>query len=393
MKKIRLRSHKKIKLSTKISCIIIVLIICTYLLVDYSGKKVMPVIMNQAKIDCKKMAIVTIKNSLNDDVLSILDDEMYNVIQNKNGEIQTIDFNPVIVNRFLSKTTSIVSDNLRKLEKGEIDDISFINSDNYDVKNLKNGVISEVPMGIITNNVLLSNLGPKIPVKINLIGNVVSSVETKVRNYGINSALIEIYANVEVTEEVIIPFQTERIKITNNIPVAIKIINGSVPDYYSDGTFYLGVSGSGKSVAMKNTIANVALSTNDDIIIIDAEREYAPIARALGGEVIEISPNSQHHINPLDLQDGYEDGENPIAMKSELITSILEQQMGAGLLSGISEIHHRPMHGQCLPELFPRKRRAAYAAFVRLARRSACNSQTPKRVKSRWRPSLSRRAA
>ena len=27
-------------------------------------------------------------------------------------------------------------------------------------------------------------------------------------------------------------------------------------------------------------------------------------------------------------------GENPIAMKSELITSILEQQMGAGLLSG-----------------------------------------------------------
>lgn len=57
----------------------------------------------------------------------------------------------------------------------------------------------------------------------------------------------------------------------------------------SPHAFYLGVSGSGKSVAMKNTIANVALSTNDDIIIIDAEREYAPIARALGGEVIEIS--------------------------------------------------------------------------------------------------------
>ena len=90
-------------------------------------------------------------------------------------------------------------------------------------------------MGIISNNVLLSNIGPKIPVKLNLIGNVVSSVETTVKNYGINSALIEIYANVEVTEEVIIPFQTERIKITNNIPIAIKIINGSVPDYYSDG--------------------------------------------------------------------------------------------------------------------------------------------------------------
>ena len=63
-------------------------------------------------------------------------------------------------------------------------------------------------------------------------------------------------------------------------------------------------------------------------------KDWEGVVRALGGEVIEISPNSQHHINPLDLQDGYEDGENPIAMKSELITSILEQQMGAGLLSG-----------------------------------------------------------
>ena len=68
---------------------------------------------------------------------------------------------------------------------------------------------------------------------------------------------------------------------------------------------HLGVSGSGKSMAMKSTIANIALATNDDIIIIDAEREYGPLTRALGGEVIEISPHSPHHINPLDIADGY----------------------------------------------------------------------------------------
>ena len=235
MKRVHLRSHKKMKISTKISITIILILISTCSLINYSGKKFLPVIMNQAKIDCKKMAIVTIKNSLNDDVLKILDDDMYNVIQNKDGEIQTIDFNPVIVNKFLSSTTSIVSNNLKKIEKGKINDISFINSEEYNIKNLKNGVISEIPMGIISNNVLLSNIGPKIPVKLNLIGNVVSSVETTVKNYGINSALIEIYAKVQFTEEVIIPFQTERIKIVNNIPVAIKIINGKVPDYYSDG--------------------------------------------------------------------------------------------------------------------------------------------------------------
>lgn len=235
MKKIKLKQRKQMKISTKISTIIVFVIIITYIFINYCGNKVLPIIMKEAQIDSKKMAIVIIKNSLNDEVLSTLDDDMYTVIQNKNGEIQTIDFNPIIVNKFLSKTTNVVSENLKKLEKGKIDDLTFINADDYNIKNLKNGVISEIPMGIITNNVLLSNLGPKVPVKINMIGNVVSSVETKVSNYGINSALIEVFAKVEVTEEVIIPFQTKTIKIVNDVPVAIKVINGSVPDYYSNG--------------------------------------------------------------------------------------------------------------------------------------------------------------
>lgn len=50
---------------------------------------------------------------------------------------------------------------------------------------------------------------------------------------------------------------------------------------------------------MKSTIENVAMATDDDIIIIDAEREYGDLARALLGTVIEISPHSPHHINPL----------------------------------------------------------------------------------------------
>ena len=235
MKRIKLKKKHKIKTSTKIATTAILICIFVYLFISYCGKKVLPILMKEAQIDCKKMAILIIKNSLNDEVLSILDDDLYTVIQNNNGEIQTIDFNPMVVNKFLTKTTAIVSENLRNLEKGNIDDIPFIDSSDFDVKNLKNGVISRIPMGIISNNVFLSNLGPKVPVKLNLVGNVVSSVETKVRNYGINSALIEIFAKVEVTEEVIIPFQTKTIKIVNNIPVGIKIINGTVPNYYGSG--------------------------------------------------------------------------------------------------------------------------------------------------------------
>ena len=51
-----------------------------------------------------------------------------------------------------------------------------------------------------------------------------------------------------------------------------------------------------------------------------------------------MSPNSPHHINPLDICRGYgASGERPVAMKSELMMSLCEQQMGAGR---ITPFHH-----------------------------------------------------
>ena len=137
---------------------------------------------------------------------------------------------------------------------------------------------------------------------------------------------------------VAMPFRAQEIQDPGGISYGINVIskNPLICDrkrLVSPHAFYLGVSGSGKSMGMKSTIQNVALGTEDDIIIVDAEREYGALTRAFGGEVVEISPHSMHHINPLEVVKGYED-ENPIALKSELITSILEQQMGAGIMSG-----------------------------------------------------------
>ena len=137
---------------------------------------------------------------------------------------------------------------------------------------------------------------------------------------------------------VLLPFRAQEIQDPGGLYYGVNAISKNLlicdrKRLISPHAFYLGVSGSGKSVAMKNTIANVALSTNDDIIIIDAEREYAPIARALGGEVIEISATSPNHINALDMESGYNDGDNPVVLKSEFLLSLCEQLVGAGKLS------------------------------------------------------------
>ena len=93
---------------------------------------------------------------------------------------------------------------------------------------------------------------------------------------------------------------------------------------------YLGVPGSGKSFAAKREIINVTLVTKDRIIIIDPMGEYVPLVLRLGdtGEVIEISPDSPHHINPLDIKLNDNGDENPLALKADFILSLMELVVG-----------------------------------------------------------------
>ena len=63
------------------------------------------------------------------------------------------------------------------------------------------------------------------------------------------------------------------------------------------------------------------LSSDSDVIIIDPEREYSQLVRALGGEVIHISATSQNRINAMDMTKEHSDGANPVILKSEFIMS------------------------------------------------------------------------
>ena len=94
--------------------------------------------------------------------------------------------------------------------------------------------------------------------------------------------------------------------------------------------FVLGVSGGGKSFFAKSDITNLRLATNADIIIIDPEREYGALIRAMGGEVINLSATSQNHINAMDMSKDYGEDGNPITLKSEFLMSLCEQFVPIG---------------------------------------------------------------
>ena len=90
----------------------------------------------------------------------------------------------------------------------------------------------------------------------------------------------------------------------------------------------LGTPGSGKSFSAKREMANVFLNTNDDILIIDPEREYSPLVKAFGGSIVRIAPGSKYHLNPLDMDKDYGDDDDPIVLKSDFMLSLCESVIG-----------------------------------------------------------------
>ena len=147
--------------------------------------------------------------------------------------------------------------------------------------------------------------------------------------------------NITLTTEstaVLIPFRAQEIMQTGGIyygqnAVSKNMIVADRRKLLNGNSFRLGVSGSGKSFSAKEEIVSIALSTNDDILILDPESEFGFLVEALGGEIIRISAASNTHLNALDMDKAYGDERNPLIEKSEFILSLFEQLVGAGGVS------------------------------------------------------------
>ena len=169
---------------------------------------------------------------------------------------------------------------------------------------------------------------------------------------------------------VLMPFKAQEIRdrggvyygqnvISKNLIIADRkrLLNGN--------GFVLGVSGSGKSFTAKREIAALALATDangndNEIIVVDPEAEYRPLIEGLGGEVIDISATSPNHINAMDMEQGYGDGDNPVVLKSEFLLSLCEQLMGDRMLTA----KEKSIIDRCTAQVYHEYIRGGYQGSV-----------------------------
>lgn len=157
------------------------------------------------------------------------------------------------------------------------------------------------------------------------------SVSIIIQNIAQLKALFEKQWETLTTESaaVFMPFRVQEVFDKGGIYCGKNAISGNMivvnkSTLMNGSSFHFGIPGSGKSFGCKDEMTQLALNTDDDILVCDPEREYG-FLREFGAEIIHIAAGSPDHINAMDMVEGYSDTKNPIAQKSQFIMSLLEQ--------------------------------------------------------------------
>lgn len=86
-------------------------------------------------------------------------------------------------------------------------------------------------------------------------------------------------------------------------------------------------SGAGKSYTVKLEILR-QLMFGAEVIVLDPEHEYEDLSRAVEGEYINFTFSSESKINPFDLSNLYEEGENELGQKIISLHGLLKVMLG-----------------------------------------------------------------
>jgi hypothetical protein len=152
------------------------------------------------------------------------DEDLLNAVslnKNSDGEIVSIDYKMNIAYDILSECMNLL-----------YNDITSLNMDSLYKSGINN--VYYLPMGLIYNNILMDNLGFRIPCKIDFISDIDMGFKTKVSDYGVNNLLIELYMVIDVKNYIMSPSTYKEFGEKYEILVASKIVMGRMPSYYGN---------------------------------------------------------------------------------------------------------------------------------------------------------------
>lgn len=157
---------------------------------------------------------------------------------------------------------------------------------------------------------------------------------------------------------ILIPFTTQEVFEPHGLFYGSNARSGNpiVADrraHMNSNGFILGTSGGGKSFTVKQELAGLYLNRDDEVIIIDPEREYLPLAQAFGGQIVRISAGSTSRINPLDIVLEETGDGDPVKEKTNNVVSMVGSLVGGN--EGLNPVE-KSLVDRCALNLYVRYR-------------------------------------
>lgn len=195
-------------------------------------KELEPVLMSYAKSESKNLATLVINDAVEQQLKEKSEDTLFSTIPNTD-QVDNIQLDTEEILRKQTEIERRILENLKKAEEGKLTvlheqkDIEVKSGGSVD------GILFSVPLGRVTDNALLGNLGPDVPIEFSAIGDVQSDLKTKVVEFGINGGVIEVSMEVRINVEVIVPFSADKTVVKRNIPIGMGVFRGDVPQFYN----------------------------------------------------------------------------------------------------------------------------------------------------------------
>ncbi|WP_294386697.1 sporulation protein YunB [uncultured Clostridium sp.] len=201
-------NFKQCKISSNFFIVLLIIIVFNSIIYIF-GKRILPTVLELGEIKIKSEAVkVMNEESVNVYSENFKYDDIINIEKDSDGNITMIRANTVKQNYLASQVVLKCDERLSELE-----DLGV-----------------KIPLGYLTNNVMFYNMGPKITVKMQQIGNITTSYESEFESAGINQTRHKIYLNMTATMRVIVPFNSKEVEVTCQIPVSDTIIVGKIPE-------------------------------------------------------------------------------------------------------------------------------------------------------------------
>lgn len=171
-----------------------------------------PSIERQSRVIAKKTAEKYSNEVCNAVMNGLKYEDLCSIEKDKEGNITLMNMNVINVNKVSSEIAIKLQDKLNEIEEK----------------------IITISMGSLTGIKLLAGRGPKIHVRLELMGDIQTSVKSEIKEVGINQSLHKIYLSINSNISMISPYKDTDEEITTEVLLAESVIIGKIPETYYD---------------------------------------------------------------------------------------------------------------------------------------------------------------